>query len=62
MLIGAALFQGYKGISKKFLEGLEDPEMSREVKRAFTAIGVFGTSHPGRSRSPLANANPATRR
>jgi hypothetical protein len=42
ILIGVALFQGYKGISKKFLNDSKTRDMSREVKRAFTAIGVFG--------------------
>jgi hypothetical protein len=42
ILIGVALFQGYKGVSKKFLEDSKTREMSRAVKRGFTAIGVFG--------------------
>lgn len=42
ILIGVALGQGYKGVSKKFLDGSKTAEMSREVKRGFTAIGVFG--------------------
>jgi hypothetical protein len=42
ILIGVALFQGYKGVSKKFLHDSNTRDMSREVKRAFTAIGVFG--------------------
>jgi Domain of Unknown Function (DUF1206) len=42
ILIGVALFQGYKGISKKFLEDSKTREMSPEIKRVFTAIGVFG--------------------
>jgi len=42
ILIGVALFQGYKGVSKKFLDDSKIREMSREVKRGFTAIGVFG--------------------
>jgi hypothetical protein len=42
ILIGVALGQGYKGVSKKFLDTSKTGEMSREVKRAFTAIGVFG--------------------
>jgi hypothetical protein len=42
ILIGVALFQGYKGVSKKFLDDSKAREMSREVKRGFTAIGVFG--------------------
>jgi hypothetical protein len=42
ILIGIALFQGYKGVSRKFLDDSKTGEMSREGKRAFTAIGVFG--------------------
>ena len=42
ILIAVALFQGYKGISKKFLDDSKTREMSRPVKRGFTAIGVFG--------------------
>jgi cellobiose-specific phosphotransferase system component IIC len=42
ILIGVALYQGYKGLFRKFLETSKTEEMSRQVKRAFTAIGVFG--------------------
>jgi hypothetical protein len=42
ILIGVALFQGYKGVSKKFLEDSKTGQMSLAVKRGFTAIGVFG--------------------
>ena len=42
ILIGVALFQGYKGVSKKFLDDSMTRDMSRRVKRGFTAIGVFG--------------------
>ena len=42
VLIGVALFQGYKGVSKRFLDDSKTREMSRAVKRGFTAIGVFG--------------------
>jgi len=42
ILIGVALGQGYKGVSKKFLDTSKTADMSREVKRGFTAIGVFG--------------------
>ena len=42
ILIGVALYQGYKGVSRKFLEDSKTWEMSHLVKRAFTAIGVFG--------------------
>ncbi|MCA1690382.1 MAG: DUF1206 domain-containing protein, partial [Actinobacteria bacterium] len=46
VLIGVGLYQGYKGVSKKFLEDSKTYAMSRDVKRAFTAVGVFG--HLGR--------------
>jgi hypothetical protein len=42
ILIGVALYQGYKGISKKFLEDSKTREMSGAIKRGFTAVGVFG--------------------
>ena len=42
ILIGVALFQGYKGVSKRFLDDSKTRDMSRRVKRGFTAIGVFG--------------------
>ena len=42
ILIGVALFQGYKGVSKKSLDDSKTREMSSRVKRGFTAIGVFG--------------------
>jgi hypothetical protein len=42
ILIGVALYQGYLGVSRKFLKDSKTWEMSRVVKRAFTAIGVFG--------------------
>lgn len=41
-LIGVALYQGYKGISKKFLTDSKTEQMSHQVRRAFTALGVFG--------------------
>ncbi len=46
VLIGVGAYQGYKGVSKKFLDDSKIYLMSREVKRAFTAVGVFG--HLGR--------------
>lgn len=42
VLICVALYQGYKGVSKKFLEDSNIGEMTRRVKRVFTALGVFG--------------------
>lgn len=42
ILIGVALYQGYIAVSRKFLEDSKTWEMNHVVKRAFTAIGVFG--------------------
>jgi hypothetical protein len=42
VLIGVAGYQGYKGITTKFLEDAKTAQMSREVRRVFTALGVFG--------------------
>jgi hypothetical protein len=42
IIIGVGLEQGYKGIAKKFLEQSKTAEMSESVRRAFTALGVFG--------------------
>lgn len=42
ILICVALYQGYLGVSRKFLENSKTTEMGNTVKRAFTAIGVFG--------------------
>jgi Domain of Unknown Function (DUF1206) len=45
ILIGVALYQGYKGVSQKFLDDSNTGQMSREVKRGFIGIGVYGTWH-----------------
>jgi hypothetical protein len=42
ILIGVAIYQGYKGVAKKFLEDSDTSRMGPELKRGFTAIGVFG--------------------
>ena len=42
ILIGVALGQGYKGVSKKFLDTSKTAEMTLEVKRGFTTLGVLG--------------------
>ena len=42
ILIAVALYQGYKGVSKKFLEDSKTGEMTHQIKRVFTALGVFG--------------------
>ncbi len=42
ILVGVALYQGYKGVSKKFLEDSNTAQMGPQTERAFTALGVFG--------------------
>jgi hypothetical protein len=42
VLVGVATYQAYKGIDKKFLEDSKTGQMSPAVRRAFTALGVFG--------------------
>ncbi len=41
-LIGVALYQGYKGVSKSFLKDSNTSQMGAQTERAFTALGVFG--------------------
>ena len=41
-LIGVAIYQAYKGLSRNFLEDAKTGEMSESVRRAYTALGVFG--------------------
>ncbi len=42
ILIGVALYQGYKGLSEKFLDDSKTEQMSRRGRKAFTAFGVVG--------------------
>ena len=42
VLIGVAAYQAYKGLGKKFLEDAKTGEMSKSVRRSYTALGVFG--------------------
>lgn len=42
VLLGAGVYQGYKGAARKFLEDSQTQRMSRETRRAFTALGVAG--------------------
>lgn len=42
IMIGVAIYQAYKGLAKKFLEDANTGEMSEGVKKAYTALGVFG--------------------
>jgi hypothetical protein len=40
--VGVALYQGHKGLTRKFLKDSKTEQMSPGGKRAFTAIGVVG--------------------
>jgi hypothetical protein len=42
IIIGVGLEQGYKGITRKFLEKSKTEQMSEGVERGFTALGVVG--------------------
>ena len=42
IFIGVALYQGYKGVSKKFLEEDKTQEMGPTVRRWFTRLGIVG--------------------
>ncbi|MDQ3721768.1 MAG: DUF1206 domain-containing protein [Actinomycetota bacterium] len=42
ILIGVALYQGYAALSKRFLKDSNTTQLTRDVERAFTALGVFG--------------------
>jgi hypothetical protein len=42
VLIGVALYQAYEGLTEKFLDDSKTEQMSPNVQRVFTALGVFG--------------------
>jgi hypothetical protein len=42
IMIGVGIYQAYKGVAKKFLEDANTGEMSEGVRKAYTALGVFG--------------------
>jgi hypothetical protein len=42
VLIGVGLYQGYEGVTKRFLEKSKTGEMSEKTEQAFTALGVAG--------------------
>ena len=42
VLIGVAAYQAHKGLAKKFLDDAKTSEMSPEVRKGYTALGVFG--------------------
>jgi hypothetical protein len=42
VLIGVAGYQAYKGLRRSFLDDAKTDEMSDHVRRAYTALGIFG--------------------
>ena len=42
MLIGVAAYQAYEGLARKFLDDAKTGEMNDGVRKAYTALGVFG--------------------
>jgi hypothetical protein len=42
LLLGAGVYQGYKGLARTFCEDSQMERMSAEVRRTFTALGVAG--------------------
>ena len=42
IIIGVGLEQGYKGITRKFLEKSKTEQMSESVERGFTVLGIVG--------------------
>jgi hypothetical protein len=42
VLAGVGLYQGYKGLSKRFVEEADTTSMSERARRAYEALGVFG--------------------
>jgi hypothetical protein len=42
VLVGVALYQGYKGVSRNFLDDSKTEQMSPEMRSWFTIVGVVG--------------------
>jgi hypothetical protein len=42
VLIGIAIYQAYLGLSRKFLEYSKTGQMSQNVRKTFTALGIVG--------------------
>jgi hypothetical protein len=42
VLIGVGLYQGYRALARKFLDEANTDQMSRQVKRAYEVLGIFG--------------------
>ena len=42
VVIGVGIYQGYKGLARKFLEEADTGEMSEELRKGYSVLGVFG--------------------
>jgi Domain of Unknown Function (DUF1206) len=42
IIVAVGLYQGYKGLGRKFLENAKTGEMSRALRRVYTVLGVVG--------------------
>ncbi len=42
VMISVALYQGYRGITKKFLDDTKTPEMGPRMRKGITALGTIG--------------------
>jgi hypothetical protein len=42
VLIGVGLYQGYKGLARAFMDEADTSKASRQTRRAYEALGVFG--------------------
>jgi len=42
VVIGAGLYEGYRGLSRKFCEDAHTVEMSRHTRRVYELVGLFG--------------------
>jgi hypothetical protein len=42
IVIGVGIYQAYKGVARKFLEEADTEQMSQDLIKAYTALGVFG--------------------
>ncbi len=42
VLVGVALYQAHKGLTRGFLDDSKTAEMTKEVEHGFTVLGVFG--------------------
>jgi hypothetical protein len=42
VLIGVGLYQGYKGLARKFVDEADTAAMSRSLEHAYEVVGIFG--------------------